>query len=106
MIVEKHEQRQFKNPIIQFVFNLFLGLDQLLNVLLLGDPDESISGRCGRAIKYGTQKFWVGPLADAIDWFFLTVFREANHIMNSVEPEERPHEKELWKWYHEVEGGE
>lgn len=84
----------------KYLYNLALGFDQFVNALLLGDPDESISGRCGRAILSGKQKWWVVYLARHIDWVFLHLFDEQNHTMNSVEPEESPKDKELWSWIH------
>lgn len=82
----------------QFLYNLILSLDQLLNVLLLGDPDESISGRTGRAMASGKPKRFVPVMASFLDWLFWVIFKEENHVQNAIEPEERPHEKELWRW--------
>jgi len=81
----------------QYAYNLALSLDQFLNTILLGDPDESISGRCGRAILSNKPKFWVPMLARVIDLFFYVTFNERDHVLNAVEPEET-HEKELWSW--------
>lgn len=83
---------------IQFIYNLFLGIDQFSNVLLLGDPDESLSGRTGRAMLSGRPRFFVRPLYVFIDYFALALFGEVNHCLNAVEHEERPYEKELWSW--------
>jgi hypothetical protein len=33
---------------IQFIKNLLVSIDQFFNVLMLGDPDETISSRAGR----------------------------------------------------------
>jgi hypothetical protein len=84
--------------LIKFLYNLGLGLDQFVNVLLLGDPDESLSGRLGRALISGKPKFWVPPMAKANDWLWEKLAGELDHCVASVEPEERPHEKELWSW--------
>jgi hypothetical protein len=84
--------------LIQFLYNLGLGIDQFVNVLLLGDPDESLSGRMGRAILSGRPKWWVKPCAKANDWLWLVLVGEKDHSINAVEPEERPYEKELWSW--------
>jgi len=32
----------------QYIQNIFYGLDQFINALLLGDPNETISSRCAR----------------------------------------------------------
>jgi len=90
----------FKNKVLQYVYNLFLALDQLINcVVLLGDPDDSVSGRCGFAIYVKrTPKWWVTPLKELIDLFFLVVFSENDHCKNAIEAEEKL-QKELWRWY-------
>lgn len=86
--------------LVQLFFNLGLGVDQLANVLLLGDPDESLSGRLGRAELSGKPKWWVRPLARANDWLWYTLRGEENHCANAVEHEECPGDKELWCWFH------
>lgn len=82
----------------QYIYNLGLGLDQFVNVLLLGDPDESLSGRLGRAMLSNRPKFWVPWCASSLDWLVLILFGEKHHCRNAVEPEERPMDKELWSW--------
>lgn len=86
--------------ISQYIFNLALAYDQLVNVILLGDPDDSISGRCGRAIASGKPKWWVPYLAAHVDWVFLTFFNQKDHCKDSIEEGEK-YEKELWKWQHD-----
>lgn len=83
--------------ITQFLYNMGLATDQFVNVLLLGDPDESLSGRLGRAALSGRPKWWVKPLMKANDFIWLALANEANHSINAYEPEEK-HEKELWSW--------
>lgn len=82
----------------QYIYNLILALSQFLNAILLGDPDESISGRLGRAHASGRAKWWVYPLLFVNDWVWRVTTGEENHSVNAVEAEERPHEKELWSW--------
>lgn len=82
----------------QFLYNLLLGSDQFLNVLLLGDPDESLSGRTGRAILSGRPKWFVIGFEKSIDKLAYVLVGEIDHCKNAVEPEERPLEKELWSW--------
>ena len=81
----------------QYFFNLALSYDQWINAILLGDPDDSISGRCGRAMKSGKPKWWVPYLASHVDWIFLTFFNQIDHCLDSIEDGEK-YEKELWKW--------
>jgi hypothetical protein len=84
------------------LYNLALAFDQFINALLLGDPDESISGRTGRAIASGRAKWFVKPLGCYIDFIFSLLFGEKEHVKNAIEPEEKPHLKELWSWIKEV----
>jgi hypothetical protein len=81
----------------QYSYNLALACSQLFNTVLLGDPDESISGRLGRSYLSGRPKWFVEPWMGAVDWFFVIVFNELNHCVNSVEYTET-HDKELWSW--------
>lgn len=82
----------------QYFFNLALAYDQWINAILLGDPDDSISGRCGRALKSGKPKWWVPFLAKHVDWVFLTFFNQIDHCLDSIEEGEQ-YTYELWKWH-------
>ena len=85
----------------QYLYNLILSVDQFANAVLLGDPDESLSGRTGRAMQSGRPKKFVPTLAKFMDWLFWVIFKEKDHVLNAIEPEERPLEKELWSWIKE-----
>lgn len=37
--------------LLKYILNLLVSIDQLFNTLLGGDPDMTLSGRMGRAIK-------------------------------------------------------
>ncbi len=82
----------------QYIYNFFLALDQMINAILLGDPDESLSGRLGRAKLSRKPKFWVGPMIDINDFLWWTFTGELQHSINAVEKEET-FDKELWKWH-------
>jgi len=82
----------------QYLFNLLLGIDQFANVVLLGDPDETISGRLGRAHLSGKAKWFVKPSKIFVDKIFNMVDGQQNHCVDSVEHEDIPHSKELWSW--------
>lgn len=86
------------NLLLKYLYNLALGLDQFLNVILLGDPDESLSGRMGRAKLSGRPKWFVPPIVWINDKIWLLLAGEVDHSINAVEPEERPKEKEIWSW--------
>lgn len=85
------------NAIQQYLFNIALGLDQWINTLLLGDVDDSISGRCGRAIASGKPKWFVPYLAKFIDYLFFSLFDQVDHCKDSQEPEEDM-TYEIWRW--------
>ena len=89
---------KYKNWFFQYMFNIVLGMDQFINVLLLGDADDTISGRCGRAIASGKSKWFVKLLAPFIDLVFLKLFDEKHHCQNSIETEEH-FCYEIWKWH-------
>jgi hypothetical protein len=86
------------NWLQQYLFNIALGLDQFINVLLLGDTDDSISGRCGRAMASGKPKWFVKILTPVIDWLFLKLFNDEDHCKNSIESEESM-SYEIWSWH-------
>lgn len=52
----------------EYLLNLALAFDQLLNAFLRGDPDESLSSRAHR-MRTKNQRYW-GWTANAIDLIF------------------------------------
>jgi hypothetical protein len=81
------------------IYRIFLAIDQLLNVFLLGFPDESISGRTGRAMATGRPKWFVPYVHRFINGLF-DLLGENHHCESAVEPEENFNERlELWRWY-------
>jgi hypothetical protein len=40
----------------RYVYNILIGLDQLVNAVTGGDPDMTLSGRMGRAVSEGRCK--------------------------------------------------
>lgn len=78
-----------------YLRNLGLSLDQFVNAILLGDPDESICGRTARAIQSGRPKWFVPTIAVVINF----IYGSSKHLdEDAIEHEERPWEKELWSW--------
>jgi len=77
----------------RFIINLFLAVDQLLNTILLGHPDETLSSRLGRTI--GCERwFWVGWFRWLVDtlWFWDTEIRDGKkikHCEKSIMPLEQ-----------------
>lgn len=82
----------------RYIFNLLLGLDQFINVILLGDPDESISGRLGRAQASGRPKWFVPGAKNLVDWGAKVIAGQHNHCLESIEAEDQVFSKELWTW--------
>jgi len=82
----------------RYIYNLFLTLDQSLNTLLGGSADESISGRLGRAVESGTPKRGVKTAAKVVDWLALKLFKQDDHCVSSIEPEDNAAGDESWSW--------
>jgi hypothetical protein len=51
-----------------YLKNLIIGLDQLLNALLAGNPDETISSRAGKRVATCGVCAWFCGLLDRIDY--------------------------------------
>lgn len=83
---------------MRYLFNILLGIDQFANVILLGDPDETISGRLGRAHLSGKPKWFVPPFKKFVDWGAKVLDGQQNHCVDSVEAEDQQFSKELWSW--------
>lgn len=56
-----------------YLFNILISIDQLLNTIFGGDPDETISGRLGREHPNS-------ELRKLVDWLF-----GDGHCSNSIE---------------------
>lgn len=65
----------------RYVWNLLIALDQLLNTLLVGNPDETLSSRAYKASLKG--KAWGCILCKLLDKI------DKNHCAESVERDER-----------------
>ena len=98
--------------IYQLFYNLFIAVDQLLNALLLGHPDETLSSRLGRA-KGKERYFWVEYLRFFVDlifywdtekkWVTENTYIILKHCEKSVMPLEQLNfrtvvDYELWSW--------
>jgi len=52
----------------KYLLNILISIDQLGNVFVGGDPDETISSRLGKLkVKYGGRIPWRRPVAKLID---------------------------------------
>jgi len=63
----------------KYLLNILLAMTQLLNALLLGDPDESLSSRCAKKHPKAAE------LIDRVFWF------DPRHCQRSLEPDEGGH---------------
>ena len=92
--------------IIRITVNLFLALDQLLNTLLLGHPDETLSSRLGRS-KGREKYYWVKVFRLFVNvlFFFDKEVRDditIHHCEKSIMPLEQQNfrkiDYEIWSW--------
>ena len=89
----------FRSAMLQtYGMNLAVSLDQLANVLLLGDCDETISSRTGKAVASGKAKWWVKSFGKLVDWLAWTFFKDPDHCNRAIESDE-PSKYEIWEWY-------
>lgn len=51
----------------KYLWNLLIAFDQLANAITFGDPDETISSRCGKKRKTNIFCRWFCALLDKID---------------------------------------
>jgi hypothetical protein len=95
--------------ISRFIFNLFLSIDQMVNTLLLGHPDETLSSRLGRAKDKERYKFvkLLRILVDNIFFFDKISDKDGNvlkrHCEKSIMPLEQQNfrevaDYEIWDW--------
>jgi hypothetical protein len=75
----------------KYVFNVLIGIDQLANAILGGDPDMTISGRLGRILYRCRFCRWICLILSWIDP------RDGNHCEKVIE-EDEDGEREVWKW--------
>jgi hypothetical protein len=66
------------------VFNIFIGLDQFLNVITCGDPDETVSSRLGRIKTANHGRIpWHRPMAKLTDKLLDII--QPGHSINAIE---------------------
>lgn len=63
----------------RYFFNILISVDQMLNTLLGGDPDETISSRAGKRVDTCAPCRWLCRLLDVID---------PRHCHKHIEPDE------------------
>ena len=71
-----------------YFYNILIALDQFVNVLIGGAPDQTISGRC-----WQYREHWAGAMAVRfVDWLFS--WHESEHCRKSFESDR--HDKAVW----------
>ena len=79
--------------IYRYFHNLFIAIDQFVNTLIGGDPDETFSSRVGKCQR-GDHGFWwqcVGwPVALIVNLIFC--WQGWNHCRNCIEDDEGANE--------------
>ena len=63
----------------RYIRNVLVGSDQLLNAILGGDPDETISSRAGKRVKSSRVAYWLCRCLH---------FLEPDHCKKSIESDE------------------
>jgi len=75
------------NWIGKYLLNILIGIDQLGNTFLAGDPDETISSRLGKLkTLHGGRIPWYRPLSKIVDWGLDKI--DPNHSIDAIEPDE------------------
>lgn len=64
----------------RYIWNLLIAIDQLINAICGGDPDETISSRIGKR-RDEAERFW----SRVVDKIF---FWQRGHTKNAVEEDE------------------
>ena len=83
----------------QFFLNLANLLDHALNMLLLGDADETVSARIARARNAGHQ--WASKVCDFLGFATKVVTFgkiDHDHCAVALDKSVRPNSREIWDW--------
>ena len=72
---------------MKWFYNILIGLDQLGNAVLGGDPDETISSRIGKLKrKHDGRIPWYRPLSKLTDWALDKI--DTDHSIDAIEEDE------------------
>lgn len=71
----------------KWLINVLIGIDQLANAILLGDPDETISSRIGKTKRANGGRIpWKYPIRKIVDWGLDKL--DPNHSIDAIEDDE------------------
>lgn len=94
--------------LLKFIYNILIAVDQDLNTILLGHPDETLSSRLGRS--KGKERYiwvvWARLAVNTLFWFDKDYSSDGtilSHCEKSVMPLEQQNfrevaDYELWSW--------
>ena len=71
--------KKFLRFLGQWLWNILVSLDQLVNTIFWGDPDETISSRIGKHVHWKGDKGWRMWLSKFLDIF------DKGHTKRSIE---------------------
>lgn len=73
----------------RYVFNILISIDQLVNTLIGGDPDETLSSRMGKLVREWRQKpYNKGRYIISLIICWLLHLIDSNHCNKSIEEDE------------------
>lgn len=74
--------------ICKYVRNILIAIDQLINTILGGDPDETISSRMGKwgVLYKDDHNNWRHKIANGLCWFLNLI--DKDHCNKSIEKDE------------------
>lgn len=73
--------------ISRYILNILMGIDQMFNILLGGDPDECYSSRLGKMkLRYGGKIPWYRPFPKFIAWGLEVI--DPDHCIDAIEHDE------------------
>ena len=81
---ELRQEGERSHPILKYLLNILIAIDQLGNAILFGDPDETISSRCAKILHHAAENNVPAPWA----WHALGRFLEKidpGHLKRSLE---------------------
>ena len=71
----------FLKALGNWIINILISLDQLVNTIFLGYPDETVSSRAWRRATEGS-RFWTG-MRSFIDSLAYLIFNRVNHCQQA-----------------------
>jgi len=77
----------------KYFWNILISIDQFVNTVFGGSPDETISSRLGKWAKNGKNKQGIRKYIYKVVNFIVEIF-EKNHFKKSIEEDEG--DRDIW----------